>query len=83
MNNVEVQITLAKYIYNHPSTKNMDVVDIYDGWRKEYSGNILEPVFMYDILNIIDGLKTMDRELLRDSIDYDEKEILPRVTNQN
>ncbi len=79
MNDVMVQITLAKFVYNHPSVKNMDVVDIYNAWQKEYKDSITDPVFMYDILNILEGMKSMDRALLKESIEYDEKEILPRV----
>lgn len=76
---VETQITIAKYIYAHPSTKNMSALDIYNGWCEEYKTSITSPSFLFDMLNVIDKQKNMDQDLLKSCIEFDEKEILPRV----
>ncbi len=71
MNNFQIQTTIGKYIYEHPATKNIDNLDIYNSWSREYGERIYNPVFMFDILNIIDRLKTMDRELIKELLDFD------------
>lgn len=71
MNSFQIQTTIGKYIYEHPNTKNKDNIDIYNGWCQEYGERIFNPVFMFDLLNIIDKLKVMDRELLKELLDYD------------
>lgn len=79
INNVETQIAIAKYIYAHPSTKNMSALDIYNGWCEEYNTSITSSSFLFDMLNVIDRQKNMDRDLLKSCIEYDEKEILPHI----
>ena len=82
MDDLMVQITMAKYIYNHPHTKKMSAVDIYNKWREEYKDAIYSSVFLFDMLNIIEKMKVMDRELLKGAIEYDENVILPREQKQ-
>ena len=82
MTELMTQITMAKFIYNHPRTKKMSAVDIYNEWREEYKDTIHSSVFLFDMLNIIEKMKVMDRELLKGAIEYDENVILPREINK-
>lgn len=71
MTHFQIQTTIAKYILDHPKTKSMDNTDIYKGWQEEYKDSIKDGVFMFDMLNIIDNLKVMDRELLKECVTDD------------
>ena len=57
----------------------MSALDIYNGWCEEYKTSITSPSFLFDMLNVIDKQKNMDQDLLKSCIEFDEKEILPRV----
>ena len=71
MNKFQIQTTIGKYIYEHPNLKYKNNLDIYKGWCEEYKEKILDPVFMFDMLNIIDNLKSMDKELMKELLDFD------------
>ena len=71
MNNFTIQVTIAKYIYDHSNTANMDNVDIYNGWSDDYSQVIHDSAFMFHMLDIIEKMKVMDRQLLKECIDFD------------
>ena len=71
MNNYQIQTTIGKYIFEHPATKNKSNIEIYHGWMQEYGERIYDSVFMFDVLNIIEQLKSMDRELLKELLEFD------------
>ncbi len=64
MNNYEIQQSIGKYLFEHPETKIMDTAEIIKNWSSVNNVVISDPVFMFDILNIIDKAKLLERDVL-------------------
>ncbi len=71
MTAMEVENSLNKYIYDHPELKTKDAITIYSLWRNETKISVHSPDVASLMIETIDEIKKMDKEILRLCIEFD------------
>ena len=72
MTQIQTQMSIADFIYNH-DFKDTDNVDILNQWYKKTGEKINSPSFLSDMLEIINKMKRLKKEELADCIRHDKE----------